>query len=89
MGPVEGLMPAIDGPVTVKYTAALWLRPPSAVLRCAATGAERGECVMSWCIDKEQSGDIDGNFSDCATHGTDRFNGNDRCTDVLGDLANL
>jgi hypothetical protein len=55
----------------------------------AATGTQRGECMVSWCINEKQTGDVYRNFSHRPAQSADCIDGNYRCTYVLGNSANL
>ena len=54
--------------------------------QCPATCPEGGECMMAGRINKKQPGDVDG-FSHCPAHGSDRIDGDDGRTDVLGNRS--
>ena len=54
-----------------------------------APGPQRGERVMARCIDEKKAGNIDRHLSHRAAHAPDCLDGDDGCTDMLGDCPDF
>jgi hypothetical protein len=58
------------------------------VSQCPTTCPQGGECVMSWCVDEQQAGNVDGS-PHCPAHRSDCFYRDYGRSDVLGNRSDF